>query len=405
MARTGPRAPQAPRPPQPGRAREFFETYTRDLRREDFRRLFTLETPEAYRFFARGIDEDALGRMPWHVRLTTRVRQLFMAFALRLSPPRRAIYGIALVFALVGLLQLFHGIVVVRLPIVPFGPSLPLPALAWGEGALWLGTAFVMMNLLLLLELADRLTLKHDLEIAREIQISMLPREMVTGGGLEAYGFTRPANTVGGDFYDVLQTRDGRVLIALGDVAGKGSPAALLMALVLAILRTLVDEGLEPADLAGRLNLQVSRYAPGSRFVTMFIGLFDPATGGLTYVNAGQTPPLLRRVQGSIERLTEGGIAVGMFELATYTAGVSALAQGDVLVLYSDGVTEAENTRGEPFDEAGITGVLGRQWWNDAATIGKDIVAAVEAHAIDTRMADDVTVLTVRRPIPVPVTA
>jgi sigma-B regulation protein RsbU (phosphoserine phosphatase) len=336
MASSSRRPPQRPRPPRPGRAREFFETYTRDLRREDFRRLFTLETPEAYRFFARGLDEGALARLPWHRRVSSRFRQLFMAFALRLSPPRRAIYGIALVLALIGLFRLFHGIVIVEVPIVPFGPALSVPGLAWDEGALWIATAFILMNLLLLLELADRLTLKHDLEIAREIQLSMLPREMVTGGGLEAYGFTRPANTVGGDFYDVVQTRDGRVLIALGDVAGKGSPAALLMALVLAILRTLVDEGLEPADLAARLNVQVSRYAPGSRFVTMFIGLFDPSTGGLAYVNAGQTPPLLRRVQGPVERLTDGGMALGMFELATYTAGLTTLAQGDVLVLYSD---------------------------------------------------------------------
>jgi serine phosphatase RsbU (regulator of sigma subunit) len=209
---------------------------------------------------------------------------------------------------------------------------------------------------------------------------------------------------VGGDFYDIMTLPDGRVMLALGDVAGKGSPAALLMALVLAILRTLVDEGLEPADLAARLNAQVARNAPGTRFVTMFIGLFDPSTGVLTYVNAGQTPPLLRRVQGPIEQLTAGGMALGMFEFATYESGVTSLAQGDVLVLYSDGVTEAENTRGEPFDEAGVTGVLQAEWWNDAAAIGKRIVAAVEAHAVETRLADDVTVLTVRRPIPVPVT-
>jgi serine phosphatase RsbU (regulator of sigma subunit) len=405
MARTGRRPPHVPRPSRPTRAREFFETYTRDLRGEDLRRLFTLETPEAYRFFARGVDEGELARLPWHVRMAARVRTLFMAFALRLSPPRRAIYGIALVFALFGLLQLFHGIRIVEFRPIPFGPPLSLPALAFDDGALWLGSAFILMNLLLLLELADRLTLKHDLEIAREIQLSMLPRDMVTGGGLEAYGFTRPANTVGGDFYDVVQTRDGRVLFALGDVAGKGSPAALLMALVLAILRTLVDEGLEPADLAARLNAQVSRNAPGTRFVTMFIGLFDPSTGALTYVNAGQTPPLLRRVQGPVERLTAGGMALGMFELATFEPGLTSLAQGDVLVLYSDGVTEAENTRGEPFDEAGVTGVLRAEWWNDAAAIGRRIVAAVEAHAVETRLADDVTVLTVRRPIPVPVTA
>src|SRR6185369_12063768 len=109
------------------------------------------------------------------------------------------------------------------------------------------------------------------------------------------------ANTVGGDFYDILPLRDGRVLLALGDVAGKGSPAALLMALLLAMMRTLVDEGLQGAELAARLNVQIVKHAPSSRFVTLFLAELEPATGALTYVNAGQNPPLLRRTNGAYE--------------------------------------------------------------------------------------------------------
>jgi serine phosphatase RsbU (regulator of sigma subunit) len=381
---------------------EFFETYTRDLNSRDFKRLFTLETPEAYRFFARGIDEESLAALPWHRRTAQRCRQFFVAFTSRLSPARRALYGIALVMTLVGLLKQFHGVQMIRLPLIPFGPGIPMPGLAWDEGALWLAGGFLLMNLLVMLEVADRLTLKRDLEIARDIQRAMLPQEMVTGGGLEAYGFTRPANTVGGDFYDVLLMPDGRLVIALGDVAGKGSPAALLMALTLAILRTLVDEGLPPGELMRRLNVQVSRHAPGSRFVTLFLAAFDPATGELSYVNGGQNPPLLRRASGAYERLTEGGVALGMFELATYRTGHTVLGAGEVLVLYSDGITEAENTAGAYFDESGLQGVIDRHWWQDAATLGKGIVSGVEAHAADTRLNDDLTVLAVRRPIPVP---
>jgi sigma-B regulation protein RsbU (phosphoserine phosphatase) len=207
---------------------------------------------------------------------------------------------------------------------------------------------------------------------------------------------------VGGDFYDVLPMPDGRLIIALGDVSGKGSPAALLMALTLAILRTLVDEGLGPAELAQRLNVQVSRHAPGSRFVTMVLAVFDPVTGALQYVNAGQNPPLIRRMHGAIERLTSGGVALGMFELSTYTTGHTSLAAGDVLVLYSDGITEAENKQGIFFDESGLEDVINRHWWEDAATLGKAIVTSVEAHATDTRLADDLTVLAIRRPMPIP---
>jgi len=378
---------------------DFFETYTRDLSSRDFKRLFTLETPEAYRFFARHIDEEALVKFPWHVRCWQRSRQFFVAFTSRLSPARRAIYGIALVLALVGLLMMFEGIRVIA--VTPL--DIPVPALVWPNGAMWLFAGFLLMNLLVLLEVADRLTLKRDLEIAREIQLAMLPREMVTGGGLEAYGFTRPANTVGGDFYDVLQMPDGRLVIGLGDVSGKGSPAALLMALTLAMLRTLIEEHLPPIELMRRLNVQVSRHAPGSRFVTLCLAFFDPATGAVEYINGGQTPPLLRRANGAMERLTEGGVALGMFELSTYTAGYSRLDPGDVLVFYSDGITEAEDKKGVPFDEAGLQGVMAQHWWQDAATLGKAIVRAVEDHATDTRLADDLTVLAIRRPMPVPV--
>src|SRR5919108_714304 len=193
MPKAGPA--RAPGHRDPRRATwEFFESYTRDLNSRDFGRLFTLEAPEAYRFFAKSIDEDALVGLPWHVRMYRRCRQFFIAFTSRLSPARRAIYGIALLATVLGFVQLFQGVVIMHVRPMPFGPSIPVPGLAWPNGAQWVLLGFLLVNLLVLLEVADRLTLKHDLEIAREIQLAMLPREMVTGGGLEAYGFTRPAN-------------------------------------------------------------------------------------------------------------------------------------------------------------------------------------------------------------------
>ena len=189
---------------------------------------------------------------------------------MRLSPGRRALYGASLVATLIGLLELFQGLHLLLIPHPVFAP-----------GTLWLLSGFLLLNLLVLIEVADRLSLKNDLEIARQIQQAMLPRGGVHTSGLEAFGMTRPANTVGGDFYDILPLPDGRVLLALGDVAGKGSPAALLMALLLAMMRTLVDEGLEGPALVERLNLQIVKHAPRSRFVTLFVGVLDPGHGGL----------------------------------------------------------------------------------------------------------------------------
>jgi sigma-B regulation protein RsbU (phosphoserine phosphatase) len=132
------------------------------------------------------------------------------------------------------------------------------------------------------------------------------------------------------------------------------------------------------------------------------MAVFDPSTGHLEYVNAGHTPAMLRRSNGSFERLCEGGMALGMFDLATYAAGQTSLGHGDVLVFYSDGITEAEDARGVPFDDSGLQAVIAEHWWKDAASLGQAIVTAVDAHIVETRLTDDLTVLAARRPIALP---
>ncbi len=370
----------------------FFETYTRGLTKTDLERLFTRDTLEAYKFFSRNIDFDELKKQPWHLRLLGHARLLFLGFTLKLTPARRLIYGISLVSCLIGLMELFREVHFLLIPHPAFAP-----------GTLWLLMGFLLVNLLVLLEVADRLSLKNDLEIAREIQQSMLPRAGFKAPGVEAFGMTRPANTVGGDFYDIIPLPDGRVLLALGDVAGKGSPAALLMALLLAMMRTLIDEGLEGADLVTRLNVQIGRHSlPHSRFVTLFVAILNPTTGELTYVNAGQNPPLLRRGNGTYERLRAGGMALGMFENASYTTGSTTLDPGDVLVMYSDGITEAEDTFDQPFDEAGVQTVVDGKGWASAKELGWALFEAVETHSRERRLLDDLTVLALRRLPPLP---
>ncbi|MGE5243708.1 MAG: PP2C family protein-serine/threonine phosphatase [Betaproteobacteria bacterium] len=378
--------------------RSFFDTYTRDLRADDIQRLFTRDTREAYRFFTRHLDLTELDGLPRHRRVARHIRLVFLAFAMKLSPARRVVYGAALLFAVIGLAHLFRGIgfVTVGMPF-GFGARVDLPALVFREGTGALLLSLGLMNLLVLLELADRLSLKNDLEIAREIQQAMLPNGLFRAPGVETAGISRPANTVGGDFYDILPLPDGRLVVAVGDVAGKGSPAALLMALLLAILRTLVDEGLEPGELVTRLNAQVSRHAPASRFITLFYGIYTPGAGELVYVNAGHMPPMIVRRSGSCERLAEGGIALGMFERSTYTAGSASLAPGELLAVYSDGVTEAENRAGEPFDEQGLERALTARRDMPVSDLASFVLSTVERHTADVRMADDLTVLLLRR--------
>ena len=384
-------------PHRPSRLADFFDNYTKDLTAEDLQRLFTRDARDAYKFFTRGRDADAMQRLPWHRRAIAEARILFLAFSMKLSPARRVVFGGALLFALIGLFNLFRGIgliEVLRLPIIGrFGFPGPL----FQQGTWSLFFAFALMNLLVLLEVADRLSLKNDLEIARDIQQAMLPSGVYTAPGVETVGMSRPANTVGGDFYDILPLEDGRLVITLGDVAGKGSPAALLMALLLAMLRTLVDEKLEPADLITRLNVQVCRHAPGTRFITLFYAVFDPRTGALTYVSAGHMPPLLLRGDGTCERLSDGGISLGMFEHSTYTTGHAVIQTEDLFAVYSDGITEAESQSGIPFDEIGLETALRASQHDSLSDVGAAVVRAVERHTDAHKFADDLTILLLRR--------
>ena len=376
------------------RIEEWWKTYIRDLKAEDLQRLFTRDTREAYEFFARHIDPKQFEGLPWHQRAAVRLRLFFTAFTMKLSPARRVVYAASLVFAVGGFITLVRWRAA---QLHVSGVDFAIPGVVLPNGIVSLLIAFALVNLLVLLEVADRLSLKNDLEIAREIQKAMLPPGRFRAPGADVAGLSRPANTVGGDFYEILPLGDGRLVTAVGDVAGKGSPAALLMALLLAMMRTLVDERLQPAALLERLNIQVCRQAPGTRFITLFYSVFDMTTGELAYVNAGHTTPLVLGSDGTVTRLHHGGVALGMFEASTYETGRVTLGPNDLLAIYSDGITEAESPAGVPFDEGGLEEILLTERANNVAAIGSAVVRAVERHTSDVRFADDLTLLLLRR--------
>ncbi|MFO7691614.1 MAG: PP2C family protein-serine/threonine phosphatase [Vicinamibacterales bacterium] len=383
---------------QTSRVREFYNVYTRGVSAEAFQRLFTRDTRDAYRYFSNAVDREALAALPWWRRPAVFARGIFLALTMKMSPARRVLFAVALGAAIIGVVMLLEGFHAVWIPIDPLVLRFPLPAPEWPAGTAWLLLSIFGLAFLIVLEVFERLSLKNDLEIARDIQQAMLPRGLYSAGGLDAFGITRAANTVGGDFYDILPRPDGRVVIALGDVAGKGSPAALLMAILLAMLRTLLDEGLDAEPLINRLNVQISRHAPSSRFITLQFVNLDPRTGEFVAVNAGHLPALIQRRNGDVDRLSEGGIALGMFDDARYTAQRGRLEPGDLLVLYSDGITEAESPSSTPFDEEGLTALMRAHAANpDLVGIGEAVIKAVERHAQDVRFADDLTVLLARR--------
>jgi serine phosphatase RsbU (regulator of sigma subunit) len=368
------------------RARAFIDAYTRDLTARDLQRVFTRETRDMVSFFTQGTEQERVTGRDLLRHPFRNARQFFVAFAMRLTAARRMLYAAALVLFVFGL---FDG--------MRPDPGEPV----WDTGIFKLLLAFGLLHLILLLEVADRLTLKHDLNVARDIQRAMLPAGTLTIGELEAHGDTQPANTVGGDFFDILPRADGRVLIILGDVAGKGTPAALLMALFLAMTRTLLDESLPPAVLAGRLNEQLMRHSPRSRFITAFIGLCDPRTGDVRYVNAGQNPPMVRRASGELEWLAPTGMALGLSRKASYQEQTLTLAPGDLLMAYSDGITEAESPAGVGFEEEGLRVLAEQMDGLRAGLVARRVIDEVKAHTDDSVLFDDLTVLVCRRVPPV----
>ena len=369
------------------RGRDLLDVYTRDVTGKDLTRVFTREARDAYQAFAGAIDENDLAGVRGPKRVIRRVRAFLIAFGLKLSPARRVLFGVALLCAVIGFLRYNQGIEISMPPV----RTLVIPG-AWPM--FW---AIVLLNLLVVLEVADRLSLKNDLEVARSIQLAMLPAGTVELPGVEVHGMSRPANTVGGDFYDVRPLSNGRLLIAVGDVAGKGSPAALLMALFLAMERVLLDDLQDLVPLTTRLNGQIVRQAPGTRFITLFMGAYDPATGRLEYVNAGHPPGLLRRSDGTIERLQDGGVALGMFEGSQYTSAAVTLEPGDLLAAYSDGITEAEHPERGFFDEAGLLKALADARALPAEDVCRSVFGAVRAHTDEGKLGDDLTILVLRR--------
>ncbi len=157
---------------------------------------------------------------------------------------------------------------------------------------------------------------------------------------------------------------------------------------------------MEAAALVERLNVQICRHTPGSRFITLFYGVYNPTTGALTYVNAGQNPPFIRRVDGRFERLTATGVALGMFEESMFGAMETHIGPGEMLVLYSDGITEAEDPEGQPFEETGLQAIINRYATDPPFELGARVLKGVEGHARGSRFGDDLTILILRRLVP-----
>jgi sigma-B regulation protein RsbU (phosphoserine phosphatase) len=252
------------------------------------------------------------------------------------------------------------------------------------------------------LELADKVTMKRDLEIAREIQTWLVPSQPPEVPGADIAFASRPQNSVAGDYYDAFYPtagaeENGKLMLVIADVAGKSIPAALLMATLQASLRTIAGEGAPLAELVVRLNRYASAHSlEGRRFTTAVLAEYEPATRRLVYVNAGHNPPILRRANSDTEKLEVGGLPLGIEVGATYDTASVDLRTGDALIFYTDGVVEAFDEKAQEFgNDRWISAIRTLPDWNAQESL-HFLMKRVDDFVGLTRQSDDITCLVFR---------
>ena len=373
----------APRLTLGEKVNRFWLRVTEGLALNQLWSQFEKDARASYRLYAKDLEArpgeiEQPGRKFIHV-----AQQFFWAVLEKLTPARRVLLLVALVFLIFNPQFDWHdqsG----NMHIVSFDFRL--------YGGL-------LLLFILILEVGDRVVMKRDLEIAREIQTWLLPNEPPKVPGIEVAFQTRPANTVAGDYYDMFVRPKGapnedHVLIAVADVAGKSIPAAMLMATFQASLRTLSVTQSSLPELVGSINRYACTNSQGGlRFTTAFLAELHPETRTLTYINAGHNQPMLCRKSGALERLDAGGLPIGITANATYRSGSVVLSPGDWLVIFTDGVVEAMNTRGDEYGEPRLLAAIATSSGGTPGQMMQRIMTDLDLFVGNTPQHDDVTCL------------
>jgi sigma-B regulation protein RsbU (phosphoserine phosphatase) len=275
----------------------------------------------------------------------------------------------------------------------------------------------------LILEQKEKQRLEGELAIAQEVQAQLFPRQVSELESLEVHGFCRPARTVSGDYYDFLTASSHKLILAVGDISGKGISAALLMATIHSAVRAYSveslpqmrepvavgavagagrimaawPEGIEisPGALLGLLNHQLYESTPPEKYATLFLGIYDGRSHKLTYSNGGHLPPILIGRNGAVRRLEAGGTVVGLFDNMTYDEGAVEMHPGEIFLAYSDGVTEPENEFGE-FGEERLIELVSANRNSPLVQISEAVTSAVDDWIGDNEQPDDITLVLAR---------
>ncbi len=370
------------KPPFKVRLQGFWQRVTEGLEVSQLWSQFENETRASYRLYSRDVAAKTPEGLTQHGHRMHVVKEFFWAVLEKLSPARRVLLIAALIMLIIPHSDFSFRDSAGKLNVVEIDLHL---------------AAGLVLFVLLILEIADRVVMKRDLQIAREIQTWLLPGAPPQIPGLSIAYATRPANTVAGDYYDVFP-RPGNIetenlmMFAVADVAGKSIPAAMLMATFQASLKTLSTAQVALPELVANMNkYSCSNSQGGLRFTTAFLAEYDPAQRVMHYINAGHNTPILRRANGAVERLDVGGLPIGIRPEATYESASITLAPGDWLVIFTDGLVEAINRDEEEYGEDRLLSVIAANASTTPADMLKRLMAALDVFVGMTPQHDDIT--------------
>ncbi len=362
------------------RLRHFWQRVSEGRQVDELWSQFTADARASYSFYMKEADSEELGTLRGFKRWIRVCKILFWSMLMKMTPARRVLLLLAFVLlAISGMKFTFNNVSTEA----NFGP-----------------VGVFLLLLLLSLELADKVTMKRDLEIAREIQSWLVPSHPPEVPGANIAFATRPQNSVAGDYYDAFypnaENRE-KLMVVIADVAGKSVPAALLMATLQASLRTIAGENAPLADLVARLNLYACAHSlNGLRFTTAVLSEYNPVSRRLTYVNAGHNAPILRHANGALETLEVGGMPLGIQPATNYETASLELKPGDALIFFTDGVVEAFNESGEEFgNERWLSAIRNLPDWDAQQTL-QYLMKGVDEFVGATRQSDDITCLVFR---------
>ena len=311
-------------------AERFVRSYTEGMRESEFSRLFDRDAVRAFDVVTREHDRQKEPEDEFW-RFLHRVRIFFLGLSFKLSPPRRLLFAICIAFAVIGL----AGTEFVVLETV--------------RNAVFFSLSIAGLVLLLVLELADRIVVRDELEVARGLQRELLPRQAPAVPGYDFAFSYQTANTIGGDYYDFLELEDGRLVLVVGDASGHGIAAGLLMAIANSALKLGFDADPEPVTATRLVNRALCRTGGRRAFMTLFCGVLEPQSGRMQFVCAGHPFPLLRRADGEIVELGAGALPLGMRMEHALESSEAVIGPGDTLLLYTDGVVETLEPGGESY--------------------------------------------------------